>query len=260
MKQPGFIGTGTITSALVRGLCTSSHPPGSVWVSPRNPQKAARLEEAFEPVRIGRDNQAVVDRADVVILAVRPQDARGVLGPLRFRADQCVVSLLAGTPLSEIQPFAAPAERVARAVPLPSAEQHVGPIALHPGEEAAQALFADLGTVIVTGEEPELDKLLVLTALMAPYYALLDEIASWAGGAGVERKTAAGYTAAMFRALSIMVEAREDGDLQAMVRECTTPGGLNELALRVIADRGGFAPVTSALAAVEERIEPRAND
>jgi len=251
---PGFIGTGTITSALVRGLCTTAHPPDSVWISPRNPQKAKGLEEEFESVRIGRDNQEVADRADVVFLAVRPQDARDVLTPLRFRADQHVVSLLAGTSLSEVRPFAAPAARVVRAVPLPSVERHVGPIALYPGDEPVEALFGGLGTVIVPDEEPELDKLLIITSLMAPYYALLGEIASWAVNAGVERKTAADYTAAMFRALSVMVEAREDGDLPAMVRESLTPGGLNELALTIIEGRGGFAPVSAALEGVEKRI------
>ena len=251
---PGFIGTGTITSALVRGLCTTAHPPDSVWISPRNPQKAAGLQKAFDAVRIGRDNQEVVDRSDLVILAVRPQDARDVLTPLRFRADQHVVSLLAGTSLSEVRPFATPAARVVRAVPLPSVERHLGPIALYPGDEPVEALFADLGTVIAAGEEAELDKLLVITALMAPYYALLEAIVSWAAGAGVEPKTAADYTAAMFRALSVMVEAREDGDLPAMVRESMTPGGLNEQALTIIERRGGFAPVTAALEGVEKRI------
>ncbi len=251
---PGFIGTGTITSALVRGLCTSAHPPQPIWVSPRNAQKAERLEKAFDAVRIGADNQEVLDRSDPVILAVRPEDAPGILEPLRFRADQMVITLLAGTPLARIGPLVAPAGRVVRAVPLPSAEQHVGPIALYPGDGSAEAFFSDLGTVIPAGEEPELDKLLIVTSLMAPYYALLEEIVAWAAGAGVDRKTAADYTASMFRALSATVEARGDGDLGAMVRECMTPGGLNEQALQVIQGQGGFSPVKAALRAVEERI------
>ncbi len=37
----GFIGTGNITTALVEGLCTAQDAPASVFVSPRNPEKAA---------------------------------------------------------------------------------------------------------------------------------------------------------------------------------------------------------------------------
>jgi len=252
---PGFIGTGTITSALVTGLCTSPHPPASIWVSPRNAQKAAKLETAFNAVRIGADNQDVLDHADVVILAVLPQDAKTILEPLRFRADQCVVTLLASTPLSQIHPLVAPADRTIRAVPLPSAEKHAGPIALYPGDPAAEALFQDLGTLIVAREESELDKLLIITSLMAPYYALLEAVVSWAVGVGVDPKNAADYTASMFRALSFLVEDREDGDLAAMVEECMTPGGLNETALEVLRARDAFAQVTAALRKVQTRVE-----
>lgn len=252
---PGFIGTGTITSALVKGLCTSAHPPATIWVSPRNVHKAAHLAAAFEAVRIGGDNQEVMDRADVVVLAMRPQDAQAVLEPLRFRADQPVVTLLAGTPLSQVHPLVAPAARTIRAVPLPSAARHVGPIALFPGDDEAKSLFRDLGTVIVAGEEPALDKLLIITSLMAPYYTFVNEIVSWAVDAGVNRKNAADYTASMFRALSCLVEDRGDADLPAMVQECMTPGGLNETALEVLRANGGFAPVTAALRAVQNRLE-----
>jgi pyrroline-5-carboxylate reductase len=251
---PGFIGTGTITSALVTGLCTSAHPPQSVWITPRNPQKAAYLAERFPPARIGASNQHVVDRADVVILAMLPRQAQEILKPLRFRADHAVVTLLAGTPLAQVRPLVAPAKRIFRAVPLPSAARHVGPIAVYPGDAATEDLFGELGTVIVAEEETELDKFLVITSLMAPYYALLHEIVSWAADAGVDRKNAADYTASMFQALSVLVTSRKDGDLTAMIQECMTPGGLNELALKVLKGRGGFDAVTPALRAVAERV------
>lgn len=252
---PGFIGTGTITSALVTGLCTSAHPPASIWVSPRNAHKAGHLEAAFQAVRIGTDNQEVVDRTDVVVLAVLPQQAEAILGPLRFRADQPIVSLLAGTPLSRIRSLVAPADPAIRAVPLPSTEKHVGPIALFPGNATAEALLQDLGTLIVAQEEPELDKLSIITSLMAPYYALLHEIVTWAADAGVDPKNAADYTASMFRGLSFLVEDRKDTDLATMVQECMTPGGLNEAALEVIRTQGGFAPITEALCAVRNKVE-----
>jgi len=251
---PGFLGTGAITSALVTGLCTSAHPSASIWISPRNARKAAHLEASFDAVHVGADNQEVVDRADVVVLAVLPQDAEAILQPLRFRADQAVITLLAGTPLSRIRSLAAPADSVIRAVPLPSAEKHVGPIALFPGSSAAEALFQDLGTLIAVREESELDNLLILTSLMAPYYALIGEIVTWAAEAGVDQKNAADYAASMFRALSTLVEDREDADLASMVEACMTPGGLNETALRVMREQGGFGPVTAALRSVAGKI------
>jgi len=40
----GFIGVGTISSAIVRGLCTSSAPPSKIYLSHRNAEKAAKLQ------------------------------------------------------------------------------------------------------------------------------------------------------------------------------------------------------------------------
>ncbi len=254
---PGFIGTGAITTALVTGLCTSEHPPEVLWVSPRNPEKAAHLASAFDEVRVASDNQEVVDRSNVLVLAVIPSAAPQILEPLRFRKEHVVLTLLAGTPLSQVQPLAAPAERIIRAVPLPSAARHLGPVAVHPADDTAEALFRDLGTVIVTEAESALDKLLIITSLMAPYYALLKEIVSWAEDAGVDRKNAAGYTASMFQALSHLVQVRGDGDLAAMARECMTPGGLNELALETMEALEGFKAVRPALEAVEQRVSGR---
>lgn len=251
---PGFIGTGTITTALVTGLCTCPRPPKDLWISPRNAEKAARLASTFDPVRVAADNQEVLDHANVVVLAVLPADARGILEPLLFREDHIVVTLLAGTPLAQVRPLAAPARRVVRAVPLPSAARHAGPIALYPADQAGEDLFRDLGTLIVAGEEQALDKLLIITSLMAPYYALLSEIVAWAVDAGVDRTSAAHYTGAMFQALSSLVQDRTDGDLAAMTRECMTPGGLNELALETMEALQGFKAVRPALEAVENRI------
>lgn len=51
-------------------------------------QVASRLADKFPIVRVGADNQDVVDSADIVFLAIRPQIAEEVITELRFRADQ----------------------------------------------------------------------------------------------------------------------------------------------------------------------------
>ncbi|MBW2122428.1 MAG: NAD(P)-binding domain-containing protein, partial [Deltaproteobacteria bacterium] len=99
----GFVGTGSITCALVEGLCTAEKPPARILVSPRNPEKAAGLAARFLQVEVAPDNQAVVDGTDCVFLAVLPQIASGVLREIRFRSDQTVVSLIALTPIDQVR-------------------------------------------------------------------------------------------------------------------------------------------------------------
>ena len=55
-------------------------------------------------------------------------------------------------------------------------------------------------------------------------------------------------------ALSAIAETTPGGDIRALAEGCMTPGGLNELAMKVINDRDGFAGVAAALEAVKRKI------
>lgn len=249
----GFIGTGTITSALVTGLCTTIHMHASILVSPRNGEKAKALAQKFDRVNIGSTNQDVLDKSDIIILAVLPQHKEKILNTIKFKENHGVVSLLAGTSVSEVAQLVSPAQIVTRVVPLPCAAKHIGPIAMYPQDAVVREIFDPLGTVIAVDQEQQLDSLMIITALMAPYYALLETIVRWAIDAGVDRKAASDYVASMFGALSTMAAALEDGELSRLVAESMTPGGLNELALNTINENHGFESIGRALKSVQKR-------
>src|SRR3546814_4767767 len=78
----GLIGTGTIAAAIVEGLALSGNEP--ILLSPRNADISAALARRISHVGVASVNQAVIDASDLVILAVRPQNADAGLGPLRF--------------------------------------------------------------------------------------------------------------------------------------------------------------------------------
>jgi len=97
----GFIGAGTITAHMVRGLQGSALADWPVVLSPRNVETAAALA-TLPGVTVAASNQAVVEACDIVILAVRPQIAEDVLSDLRIAPDQLVISLIAGLRLPQI--------------------------------------------------------------------------------------------------------------------------------------------------------------
>lgn len=249
----GFIGTGGITTAIVTGLCTLPASPEEIWVSPRNRDNAQLLAASYDGVRIGEDNQAVVDHCDVVFLAVLPQDKEAILSPLAFREEQVIVHLLAGTTIFEVSSLVAPAWRIVRAVPLPCTAIHTGPIAIYPDHETVSGIFDPLGTVIALEEEAHLETLAVITALMAPFYAFVAQVAGWGEEQGIDPEKSAAYTASMLGALSKIAQSADQGNVEALVNECMTPGGLNETAMKVIRDQGGFSHVRAALDVVKNR-------
>ena len=116
----GILGVGAIATAIVRGPCEGVAEAPSVVLSPRNAERAAGLAAGLRSVRVASGNQAVVDASDVVIICLLPVDAADALAELDFRADQAVVSAVAGLPVVQLAELVAPATDVARSIPLPA--------------------------------------------------------------------------------------------------------------------------------------------
>jgi pyrroline-5-carboxylate reductase len=250
----GFIGTGTITAAVVRGLCAAGSPP-PILLSPRNREIAAALAAAHpDAVGVARNNQEVVDACDVLVLAVRPQQLEEVAGGLSFHADQLVLSFIATVPAARLRPLVAPAARVVRACPLPSLAQRLGPVIVTPPDPAVRELFAAIGTPVEVEDEAAFEVLWATTATIAPFYALCGEIAAWATAAGVPAEAATAYVAAMFHGLGVQgLGAREQG-FAALVAEAQTKGGLNEQALARLRAAGVYDELRAALDAILVRL------
>tara|TARA_R110000850_G_scaffold93045_1_gene196995 strand:+ start:233 stop:1006 length:774 start_codon:yes stop_codon:yes gene_type:complete len=252
----GFIGTGHLTEAIVHGLFRlDSARPDSVLISPRNTERARRLSEQFEPiVDIALDNQAVVDGSEIVCLAVRPQAAEAILAPLRFSTRHTVISFMAMLPLRRVQHLVVPAGRVVRAATLPYAAHAVGPSILFPGGGDAEALLRKIGTPVVTRDERELELLWVITAMMAPYFNLIEEITCWASEQGMSRKVAGNFTVSMIKSLTMLCDDYQDAEFGKLVANAQTEGGINQQALELIREAGGFECFTDALEQIRIRL------
>jgi pyrroline-5-carboxylate reductase len=198
----GFVGTGTITASIVTGLCAVPESSNRIWLSPRNADVAARLASTCSQATVAGSNQQVLDRSDIVFLAVRPQIAHDVLRGLRFRPDHRVISLIATFSRDRIAALVAPATSISCAVPQPTVAARLGPTVIFPPDPVARTLFARLGTAVEVNSESELRALWASTAAMASYFSTLDTLASWLIRNGVHAKTARDYIAAMFRGLS----------------------------------------------------------
>src|SRR6185437_13271672 len=172
----GFIGTGTITSAIVSGLNAPDSTTFTFLLSPRNAGVATTLASAFDNVTVAASNQAVLDGCDIIILAVRPQVAIDVLESLHFRPDHHVISLIALFSIERVQALVAPATRVVRAIPLPMVATRDGVTALYPDDSTARGIFSQLGSTIALESPEHFNAFSTATATMAPYFAFAGEV------------------------------------------------------------------------------------
>ena len=112
MSRIGFIGTGHIAAPMVRHLAAKGH---DITVTRRSEAVSAAL--AQDPGVAVTDPQGVIDASDCVVLCLRPHVAVDVLEPLTFRADQQIISVMAGISTEQLGALCAPAIPLLQSVP-----------------------------------------------------------------------------------------------------------------------------------------------
>ncbi|MGH3530294.1 MAG: pyrroline-5-carboxylate reductase family protein, partial [Pseudonocardiaceae bacterium] len=98
MTTIAVLGTGKIGEALLSGLLDAGRSPGDLMFTERYPDRAAELEQTYRVRAV--DTATAAGKADVLIVAVKPQDIDPLLAELAglIRPSTLVVSLCAGLP------------------------------------------------------------------------------------------------------------------------------------------------------------------
>jgi pyrroline-5-carboxylate reductase len=252
----GILGVGEIAEAIVTGLCEGIDRAPQILISPRNRRRAAALASRYRSVSVASENQSVVDRCPVVVLCVRPQDARPILAELSFRPDQAIVSVMAGVSHAELAPLLAPAEDVARAIPVPSVARRSGLTPVHPATEAARDLFDRLGRASVVDDVYVFEAMSAVTATISALLEYLAAISRWLSQKGVAPDLASRYVSSIFAGLSESL-AEGSGDLGRLAAVYATPGGINERFAAMLKDAGTFELVGDSLETIFQDLQAR---
>jgi pyrroline-5-carboxylate reductase len=249
----GILGVGAIAEAIVTGLCEESDVAPSILLSPRGRPRSRALASRFPSVQVAEDNESVVSRSRVVLLAMRPQDADAVLRDVAFSTGQAVISVIAGVPVARLRELAAPATVLARAVPLPAVARRQGLTAVCPPRREAQVLFDRLGGTIAVEDESALDVLSASTATIAAHFAYLATVSRWLTAQGIGEPDATRYVAATFAPLADALSP-PPADLMALAGAHATAGGLNEQFYASLRQAGVFDIVERSLDRIADRL------
>lgn len=253
----GFIGTGAIAEAVIVGLINHGGVSGPVLISARTAARAEKLSNKFENVKVEPDNQSIVDKVEILFLSVLPEQANDVMNSLSFRAEQTIVSLVAGISVSEIVEHVTPATQVHRIIPMPPNELGVGPIPIFPPSDEVESLLSDLGSIIPVTDEGQFSTFSAASALMAVFFELVATNARWCTRQGVSAEQGTLYSSSLFHALATLTREMGPEKLQQLSDECLTAGGLNEQILMAAKTHGLFGLLEQELDKVLKRISKR---
>jgi len=253
------IGAGKLGELVLSGLLRAGWPPDRLLATARRPERAAELEERYgvRPV----SNLTAVAEADVLAVAVKPQDAGRLMdeiGP-QVPPGKLVVSLCAGLPTSFFAghlPDETPVVRVMTNTPaLVDEAMTVLSAGVHAtGEHLALAeeIFQPLGKTLRVPESQQ-DAVTALSGSGPAYFYLLVEAMIDAGILlGLPRQVA--HELIVQTAIGSAVMLRDSGEHPVKLREAvTSPAGTTISAIRELENHGVRAALLAALEAARDR-------
>lgn len=259
MHTVAVIGAGKIGELLLSGLLRSGWPADRLLATSRREQRAEELASRYG-IRVV-DNEAAVAEADVLAIAVKPQDAAALLaevGP-KVPAGKLLISLCAGLPTAFFAKWLADGTPVVRVMTNTPALVDEAMTAISAGPHAnaehlalAEEMFSPLGRTIRVPESQQ-DAVTALSGSGPAYFYFLVEAMIDAGILlGLPRAVA--HDLIVQTAIGSAVMLRDSGERPVALREAvTSPAGTTISAIRELENHGVRAALLAALEAARDR-------
>jgi pyrroline-5-carboxylate reductase len=261
-QKIGFIGGGNMASSLMSGLIASGHSPQQLWVSDINKDQLASLAANLQ-VNIAPDNETVIQEAEVVVLAVKPQVLRQVAESVAALVQQkkpLVVSIAAGITQASLSSWLGADTAIVRCMPNTPALVLTGATGLHANRnvtaaqrDLAENIMRSVGISLWVDDESDLDAVTAVSGSGPAYYFLLMEAMEKAAvELGLDEHTA--RLLVQQTALGAAKIALESSESPEQLRKrVTSPGGTTQRAIETF-EQGGFTELVSkAMHAARDR-------
>jgi pyrroline-5-carboxylate reductase len=253
------LGAGMIGETILAGLLRSGWPVDRLLATERRAERAEELaaKYGFRVVEL----ETAVAEADVLTIAVKPQDAATLmaeLGPM-VPAEKLVVSICAGLPTSFFAkwlPDGTPVVRVMTNTPALVDEAmtviSAGPHATGEHLALAEEMFTPLGRTLRLPETQQ-DAVTALSGSGPAYFYFLVEAMTDAGILlGLPRQVA--HDLIVQTAIGSAIMLRDSGEHPVRLREAvTSPAGTTISAIRELENHGVRAALLAALEAARDR-------
>ncbi len=251
-----------MASSLISGLIASGHPAQQIWAYDINSETLQNLSANFG-INIASDNEALIDAADVVVLAVKPQViqdvAKSVAAFIRNK-QKLVVSIAAGITQNSLSRWLGDNVAIVRCMPNTPALVLTGATGLYANSnvtdlqrDLAESILRAVGVCFWVAEEAELDTITAVSGSGPAYYFLLMEAMEQAAlGLGMSEHSArllVQQTA--LGAAKIALESTESPE--QLRKRVSSPGGTTERAIETFIEGGFSELVAKAIHAARDR-------
>jgi len=257
MKRFGFIGLGNMGGAIARGLASG----GSFELHGFDPSEGMCRKNA-DIMTIHATAQDVAKNSDFVLLAVKPQVMRPVLGGLAesLGPETCLVSIAAGVTVAQLSAWSGRTCPVIRVMPNTPAMVGKGVYALCFDHElvtedcrkTVQETFASIGQAHVLPEKLFDAYTGLIGSGPAYVYAFMEGLIDAGVTLGLTRAQATGMVTGLVGGCALMAEA--DGAHPTILKEMvTSPGGTTIAGLNALDEHRFKFALSQAVQAAARR-------
>jgi pyrroline-5-carboxylate reductase len=254
-----FLGGGNMARALIGGLVGKGYERASISAIEVSAPARERLASEHG-VHVSAAPDARTSAADVLVLAVKPQDIRAAVKVLSGLDQKLIISIAAGVRTDALSRWLGGHRKLVRCMPNTPSLIGAGIAALYALPEVgesdrkrAESILRAVGEVVWVEEERLLDPVTALSASGPAYvFWFIEQLAASGEKLGLEKQTS--LKLAMEMVLGAAKLAAQSADPPGELRkQVTSKGGTTEAALKVFEQERLAEKIMKALEAASRR-------
>lgn len=257
-----FIGCGNMSRSLIGGLIANGVKPEQLLATDLDSSQRDAIAEQFNIATL-ENNNAAIAKADVILLAVKPQVMHSVVSEIAASikgTSKLIISIAAGVKLDSIIEWLGSSTAVVRVMPNTPALIQAGAAALYANEHTsetqkntAEAMMRSVGTAIWLDTEDQMDAVTALSGSGPAYFFYFMEAMEKAAiEMGLSEEHARLLTIETAVGASKMA-LLSSSDPAALRKQVTSPGGTTEQAINTFTQGKMDKLIQKAMEAAKQR-------
>ncbi len=256
----GFIGTGNMASAIMGGIIKKQIIAADEIIGADLFAPGRERAKAQFGIHVTDSNKEVVEKAEVIVLSVKPQFYADVIHEIRndIRKEQIVITIAPGKTLAWLSEQFGTEVKIVRTMPNTPAMVGEGMTAACPNEYMTEEETAYVRTLLEGFSRVEIiperlmDTVVSVSGSSPAYvFMLIEAMADAAVSGGMPRAQAYQFAAqaVLGSAKMVLETGKHPGELKDMV---CSPAGTTIEAVRVLEERGFRSSIFEAMKVCEE--------
>lgn len=259
MTTIAFLGAGVMGETILAAILRAGQAPGDVRVAEKSPDRAEALRSTHGVVVT--DARSAVEGADVVVVAVKPQDVPAVLADVAdaVSPSATVVSIAAGVRTATFEAALPAGTAVVRAMPNTPALVGEGMFGISAGSSCTQEQVEAVASLLGTGGEvavvdESLQDAVTAVSGSGPAYVfyLVEQMVAGGVEAGLDEATARVLATRTLVGAATLLDRSGDEPAE-LRRRVTSPGGTTAAAIATFDQSGVAAGLRAGVVAAARR-------